>query len=136
MGRLSHQVKATPWSDLSKNRPGTVHLSAGMLESRKEHPRGKKKAREALTDLYKLTFSSLGPTSYVNLPLVHNYLTTAMVYKRPPTLQQGVRDHFPLDHANFLSSLFTPLQPLFIFNIKLMDVGLLPLRRGLNQDRS
>jgi hypothetical protein len=76
MGRLSHQVKATPRSDLSKNRPGTVHLSAGMLESRKEHPRGKKKAREALTYLYELTFSSLGPTSYVNLLLDVNVISS------------------------------------------------------------
>jgi hypothetical protein len=40
-----------------------------MLESQKEHPGGNKKDVEAPTDLYKLTFSSLGPTDYVNLLL-------------------------------------------------------------------
>jgi hypothetical protein len=38
--------------------------------------------------------------------------------------------------VNFLSSLLTPLYPLFIFKIKPLDVGLLPPRRDLNQDRS
>jgi hypothetical protein len=38
-----------------------------MPRSRKEHPEGKKKALEPLIDLYKPTFSSLGPTSLVNL---------------------------------------------------------------------
>jgi hypothetical protein len=38
-----------------------------MFGSRKEHMGGKKKAMEAPTDLYELTFSSLGPTGYVNL---------------------------------------------------------------------
>jgi hypothetical protein len=37
------------------------------LESRKEHPGGKKKAMEAPTDLYKLAFSSLGSIDHVNL---------------------------------------------------------------------
>jgi hypothetical protein len=40
-----------------------------MLGSRKEYPGGKKKAMEAPTDLYKLTFLSLGPTGLVNLLL-------------------------------------------------------------------
>jgi hypothetical protein len=40
-----------------------------MLRSRKEHSGGKKNAIEAPTDLYEPTFSSLGPTGYVNLLL-------------------------------------------------------------------
>jgi hypothetical protein len=40
-----------------------------MSESQKEHPRGKKKALKAPTNLYKLTFSSLSLTGHVNLPL-------------------------------------------------------------------
>jgi hypothetical protein len=40
-----------------------------MPESRKEHPGGRKKAIEVPKDLYKLTFSNLGPTGYVNLLL-------------------------------------------------------------------
>jgi hypothetical protein len=35
----------------------------------KEHPRGKKKALKAPTDLYEPTFSNLGPTGHVNLLL-------------------------------------------------------------------
>jgi hypothetical protein len=38
-----------------------------MPESQKEHPRDKKKAIKAPTDLYKVTSSSLGPTGHVNL---------------------------------------------------------------------
>jgi hypothetical protein len=40
-----------------------------MLGSRKEYPGGKKKVMEGSTDLYELTFSSLGSTSHVNLLL-------------------------------------------------------------------
>jgi hypothetical protein len=40
-----------------------------MPRSRKEHLRGKKKAMKVPTILYKLTFSSLGSTGYVNLLL-------------------------------------------------------------------
>jgi hypothetical protein len=74
---------------------------------------------EAPTELYELTSLSLGLTGHVNLFLdvkliTHSYPTAATVYKRPPTLQAGVRDHFPLHHMNFSSSLLTPLQPLFV----------------------
>jgi hypothetical protein len=40
-----------------------------MPGRQKEHPGGKKKAIEAPTDLYELTFLSLGPTGHVNLLL-------------------------------------------------------------------
>jgi hypothetical protein len=40
-----------------------------MLESRKEHSRGKKKAMKSPMDPYELTFSSLGPIGHVNLLL-------------------------------------------------------------------
>jgi hypothetical protein len=49
---------------------------------------------EAPTDLYELTFSSLGPTGHVNL--LQNIKVASLelsdrctVYKRPPTLQAG-----------------------------------------------
>jgi hypothetical protein len=50
-------------------------------------------------------------------------------------IRQGERDCFLLHRMNFSSSLLTPLQHLFIFNIKALDIGLLSLRRLLNQDR-
>jgi hypothetical protein len=46
---------------------GVVHLYTKNVWEQKEHMGGKKKAMEAPTDLYELTFSSLGPTGYVNL---------------------------------------------------------------------
>jgi hypothetical protein len=59
------------------------------------------------------------------------------VYKRLPTLQAGgTRSISPFYHMNFSSSLLTQLKRMFIVNIKPLDVELLPLRRGLNQNRS
>jgi hypothetical protein len=97
---------------------------------------------EAPTDHYKSTFSSLGPHwSHKSSPRCKNYLArsysnAATVYKMTLPFRQGARDHFPLHHVNFLSSPLTPLKPLFIFNIKPLDKGLLSLRRGLKHDRS
>jgi hypothetical protein len=48
---------------------GANHLSAKNAREPKEHLGGKKKALEAPTNLYELTFSSLAPTSNVNLLL-------------------------------------------------------------------
>jgi hypothetical protein len=59
-----------------------------MPESQKEHPEDKKKAMEAPTNLYEMTFSSLGPTSHVNLLL-------------------DVKVHFPLGRGYEIISPFT-----------------------------
>jgi hypothetical protein len=63
MGRLSDQVKLVPHITDSKN----------LLEHHpprwQEHPGTNENAMEALTNLYVLTFSSLGPTGHVNLLL-------------------------------------------------------------------
>jgi hypothetical protein len=53
---------------------------------------------EAPTNLYKLTISSLGPTSNVNLLLdviSSELLDRLPIYKRPPTHQAGGMRSFP-----------------------------------------
>jgi hypothetical protein len=95
---------------------------------------------EVPTNLYESIISRLGPTGHVNLLLDVKVISSQVsdhlwVYKSPLPLRQGVRDHFPLHFTNFSSSLLTPLLPLFIFIIKLLDIGLLPPRRSLNQDK-
>jgi hypothetical protein len=46
-------------------------------------------------------------------------------------LHKGYKILFPLRDANFLSSL-PPIEHLFMFNTKQLDIGLLPTWRGLN----
>jgi hypothetical protein len=56
------------------------------------------------------------------------------ITKDPIPFRQGFDIHFPLRHVNLSSSLLIPSY-MFIFNIKLLNIGLLPLRRVLNQDK-
>jgi hypothetical protein len=59
-----------------------------------------------------------------------------MVYKRPHTIQvEGMRSISPSSHE-LLEYSAHPMVTLFFCNINPLDIGLLPLRRGLNQDRS
>jgi hypothetical protein len=60
-GRLSDQVRTTPHSTDSKN------LLEHHLSQRREDSGTGRSAKEALTDLYEPTISSLGPTGLVNL---------------------------------------------------------------------
>jgi hypothetical protein len=59
-----------------------------------------------------------------------------MIYKSSPTLQvEDRRSIFP-SPCELLEHSAHAIVKLFFFNITLLDVGLLPPRRGLNQDRS
>jgi hypothetical protein len=69
VGRLSRQVKPHREATSPKIILGADHLDAKNAQEPKRTPGGKKKALEAPINLYKLTFSSLGPTSHVNLLL-------------------------------------------------------------------
>jgi hypothetical protein len=69
MGRLSHQVKPHCEATFPRIITGVIYLSVKNAREPKRTPEAKKKAMEAPTDLYESTFSSLVPTSHVNLVL-------------------------------------------------------------------
>jgi hypothetical protein len=69
VGRLNRQVKEHREATSPRVIPGAIHPSAENIGSQKEHPGGKKKAMEALTNLYEPTFLRQGPTGHVNLLL-------------------------------------------------------------------
>jgi hypothetical protein len=59
-----------------------------------------------------------------------------VVYKKTPTLQMEDMRSRPLSSHERLKHYAYPIVTLVFFNIAQLDVGLLPLRRDLNQDRS
>jgi hypothetical protein len=98
------------------------------------------------TDLYESTILSMGPICNVN-PFVdieiiaYSYLTASWSIKDTLPFRQGTergnnKNISPFHVANFLSSQLTPIVALLIFfNTKMLDIGLLPYIRGLNQNK-
>jgi hypothetical protein len=58
------------------------------------------------------------------------------IYKRNPTLQVEVTRSRPPSSREPLEHSAHPIVTLIFFNITKLDIGLLPPRRGLNQDIS
>jgi hypothetical protein len=56
MGKLTSQVKPTPWNNVSKNH---------HRHHPPQHPGAQKNVWEALSNLYELTFSVWSPTGHI-----------------------------------------------------------------------
>jgi hypothetical protein len=65
VGRLSSQVKPRLTATSPRIILGIIHLSAKNTREPRRTPGAKKNDMEALTDLYKPTFSVWGPTGHV-----------------------------------------------------------------------
>jgi hypothetical protein len=131
--RFGHQVRPTLHSIDSRN------LLAQRPPQCQEHSKIDKKAVEASTDPDELTSSTWGLSGHITFLDVnvigHGYPAASRRIKSPLPLRQGTQEHFPLPlskllepsahpHCNHWSSLIS----------KMLDVGLLPDRRGLNHD--
>jgi hypothetical protein len=82
-----------------------------------------------------------GPTGHVN-PFVDIEINSLQLSSRLPTVKapypssRGDTKHFPLSLSELFELSAHPIVTLFFFfNTKMLDAGLLPRSRGMNQDK-